>query len=294
MNYEQGAAAVIEFYKTERLPLLKREILALAKLGKRSIDVAGITKRIVEYNQALDLVHGKNAAYTPHYALETVDGTHHIRQFIPAILEPKRRDNSPLFTNGPAKGMVKPSVIKEAAYEDQPAFDISFLTDQLRTLATEVQNETYWNTAQPLEIVLYDSEALEEADLDQLEETYNDQTYGTIVTDASEYDTVDISDEDFEEYIDETPEVEIFFDENVGPGMLLIELYDPINEVIDALYVPHIPMNFRIIMLLMTDYIEMGGAVQLIFSQADRNNNLIIPIDPTDPDSDMPSNPLLN
>lgn len=294
MQYEQGTTAVIEFYRTERLPLLEQEILTLSQPSEKPIDVAGLTKRIAEYNQALDLVHGKKAPYVPHYALETSGDTHYVRQFIPAFLEPKHHKGPQVFIDGPAKGMLVPKVVKEASYEDQPTFDISFLTEQLNTLTTEVQNESYPPAEDPFEIVLYDSQYLDETDLDNLEEQYTSQSYGTIAFNSQEHDLEEVTEEEFEDYIDDTDAVEIFFDENVEPGMLLIELYDPINEVVDALYVPHIPMNFRIIMLLMTDYIEIGGAVQLIFSEADRNNNLIIPVDPTDPDSDEPINPLLN
>lgn len=289
MQYEQDNTAVIAFYKTERLPKLEKEInAAIKKMNSES--AAQLTKLIAEYNQGLDLVHGRNAAYMPHYGLEPTDTLPKVFQFVPAFLQSKQND-SQRFLHGPAKGLVKPTVEKVASFEDQPAFDISFLSKQLATLASSVQAESYRSPEDEFEIILYDSETVDEPYSDFLESGYLN-TQHTSDTESDPVQTLYTEDESDEEQADS--EVEIYFDENIPAGMFLVEFYDPIRDEIDALYLPHTPLNFPLVMSLIEDYLEIGGGVSLVFSEADKNNNLIIPIDPKDPDSDKPINPLLN
>ena len=299
MHYERNTSAVVEFYKNERLPQLDAQIKAAFRPKNGPINLELVEPLINEYNEALELVHGKDAPYIPHYRIEAQNETPLLRQFMPAFTEGKKKTNDPdRFSDGPAAGLIIPKVTKEAGFENQPDFDISFLTEPLKHLSIDVQEETYQPesipTEGPYEIVLYQSQDLDESDLDDLEVQYGSRGAQTQNYDGDD----DFDDEEYEESLGSIrevfPEVELFFDEDVESGMLLLELYDPINEQVDALYVPHIPMNFPIIMSLMSDYIEIGGGVSLTFSLKDRDDNLIIPIDPTDPDSDTPINPSLN
>lgn len=288
MNYEQhNNTALKSYYKNERLPALDQHIQELAEdITPQTAEV--LQTLITEFNQGLDFVHGKDAAYMPHFKLVHESDKIFLRQFVPAFVEANKREDAQRFNGGAADGMLKPEIKKVASYENAPDFDLTFLDVPLRQLSADIEQEFATDQGDKQdwedEIVIFEQDAHQQ---------------GHTVTRLSEEE---VEDDEYDEYFDGEeyevyeddfpPEVTIYFDENVEAGMLMLELYNPIEDEIDVLYVPHIPMNFPVIMSIISDYMQMSGGVNLIFSMEDKNNNLILPTSPTDPNK--PINPLLN
>lgn len=288
MNYEQqNNSALKAYYKNERLPALDQHIQKLA--GDITSETANILQALItEFNQGLDFVHGKDAAYMPHFQLVHTNDKVFLRQFVPAFIEAKAKKDAQRFTGGAADGMLKPEIRKVASYENAPDFDLTFLDVPLRQLSADIEQEFATDQGEDWE----DEIVIFKQDTHQQGHTVTRLSEEEEITD-DEYDEYFDDDDEYEVYEDGfPPEVTIYFDENVEAGMLMLELYNPIEDEIDVLYVPHIPMNFPVIMSIMSDYMHIGGGVNLIFSMEDRNNNLILPTSPTDPDK--PINPLLN
>lgn len=288
MNYEQqNNSALKAYYKNERLPALTQQIeeLAVAITDQNANELQAL---ITEFNQGLVFVYGEDAAYRPHYKLVSSENKIFLRQYLPAFEKTLPKKDAQRFNDGAAAGMLKPSIQKVASYENAPDFDLSFLDKPLIQLATDIDQEVAgedtdrnWED----EIVIFDQD-------------HPDQGHTTTSLAEQELEEDDyedyIEDDEYDGYIvdDFPPEVTIYFDENVEAGMLMLELYNPISDEIDVLYVPHIPMNFPVIMSIISDYMEVGGGVNLLFSMEDKNNNLILPSSPADPDT--PIDPLLN
>ncbi|MCA9368948.1 hypothetical protein KC721_01495, partial [Candidatus Woesebacteria bacterium] len=289
---EHEHAALKEFYIKERLPFLEKLIWKMYQQRTQknfSVKLAEqLSSLVEEFNQGLDFAHGKRAAYIPHIRM-SANPHLELTQYVPAIENGLHdQKTSPFFVSGPAKGLVRPRVI-QTTEDDHPNIDLSFLDEPLDTLQTDIQQESGRTPEDEFEVIVYQSKDLDDSDLELLQDMYGisdgqDEDSYTVVEKLEDYD-------DMEEY--EQGEMYIFFDENIEPGMLLLELAHPEKDEVDVLYVPHIPLNLALISSLIGENLYMGGDVALTFSLADKNNNLILPPDdPNNPGTTI--NPLLN
>ena len=346
MNQERDLGTLKEFYKTERLPKL---IIKLEQIyrEKKTDFVPKLLDIIEEVNQAIDFIHGDNADHMPHYRLTEIDGNWIRSQYIPDFekTEPNSDKKAETFESGPAQGMLKPRVIKEASYENAPDFDLQFLNPAFEELDTYLSNPIKPNTTST-EIVIYEAGAAggfedqgsteDTADLDEIDEmltvihntldnpdsyledgeyeAYDDEDgenayyleYGD--TDDDEYEDEYFGDDELDdEYEDEyfgddeldgsniemnPGELHIFFEKEIEPGMFMLEVQAADGDGVETLYLPHIPLNFPMVHGIVQGYREAGGIAVLTFSAADRDSNLILPIDPKSPHT--PTDPLLN
>jgi hypothetical protein len=78
----------------------------------------------------------------------------------------------------------------------------------------------------------------------------------------------------------------------IPPGMMQLMFQDPHTKEVAYLYLPHIPLNFPIVLSLFEQHSAAGNTVHVFFSEQDFRHNLILPIDPLDPTK--PMDPRLN
>ena len=292
-NKEQSTDALKEYYKSERIPQLAEEIELLHNQKPQDYQ-ASLANRVTEYNQAIDFVYALNNDYLfhPHYTLVHTGEEVVLQQYIPNNQQKKQKGMTQ-FDSGAAKGLTIPKVIKEASFQNQPDFDLSFLSKQLKDLDTSIQGEENpgFPSKLPDETIIYEAytpgqdENEESSALvlyDHSSEDEDDEWYEETYTEFG------LLSEDYQENED----IYVYYDENIEPGMFLLELKNGVTEDIDILYLPHVPMNFPLVVSLIHDYLEYGGEVSLTFSMKDKNNNLLTPIDPRDPDK--PIDPNLN
>ena len=332
MKQERDLQVLKEYYKTERLPQLLTTLESLYE-KKPAGYVAKLQAIILEVNQALDFIHSEKADHMPHYRLTEVDGEWIRSQYIPAFekeSEPKKSNQT--FNSGPAEGMVKPHISKEASYKDAPGFDLAFLDPAFAELDTYIGPPTKPNT-NATEIVIYDAGKAGEFNSDGWAEDYQDlddidemlTTVDNILDDPNSY--MDEDNPDYNDYGDEWTEEDqyyaeygddlgyeddfeeddeydgygvelnsgeqyIFFEAGIEAGMFMLQLIPADGGEMETLFLPHVSVNFPMVKGLIQGYREAGGIAILIFSAADQDANLILPTDPTDPSK--PIDPSLN